>query len=291
MDDISTCSESIQYPFGKMGLIDEKKKVDDFRNYVDSKRQDTVSRTYRLNHIYQTFDFVQQKKKQHLNFNKGKMSIWEAIQKLDDLVDDSDPDTDLPQIVHALQTAEGLREKYPEYDWLHLVGLLHDLGKILAHPDFGNEPQWCVVGDTFPVGCAYSEKIVYYEYLKENPDYHNSKYNTKYGVYTPNCGLDNVHFSWGHDEYMYQVCVHNGCKIPSYGLAIIRYHSAYPWHTGGDYKYLMDASDEEKLKWVLRFNKFDLYTKNAKLPRPVEELKPYYQGLINKYFPNPVLEW
>jgi inositol oxygenase len=53
----------------------------------------------------------------------------------------------------------------------------------------------------------------------------------------------------------------------------------------------MDASDEEKLKWVLRFNKFDLYTKNAKLPRPVEELKPYYQSLINKYFPNPILEW
>lgn len=87
----------------------------------------------------------------------------------------------------------------------------------------GNEPQWCVVGDTFPVGCAFSDKIVYPEFLKENPDYHNSKFNTKYGVYTPNCGLDNVHFSWGHDEYMYQVCVHNGCKIPPYGLAIIRF--------------------------------------------------------------------
>jgi inositol oxygenase len=65
-----------------MGLIDTTKKLDDFRNYVDSRRQETVSRTYRLNHIYQTFDFVQQKKKQHLTFNKGKMSIWEAIQKL-----------------------------------------------------------------------------------------------------------------------------------------------------------------------------------------------------------------
>jgi hypothetical protein len=40
----------------------------------------------------------------------------------------------------------------------HLTGLIHDLGKILAHPEFGSEPQWAVVGDTFPVGCAFSDK-------------------------------------------------------------------------------------------------------------------------------------
>lgn len=39
----------------------------------------------------------------------------------------------------------------------------------------------------------------------ENPDYYNPAYNTKYGVYSPNCGLDNVMMSWGHDDYMYLV--------------------------------------------------------------------------------------
>jgi len=218
------------------------------------------------------------------------MTIWDAMEILDTIIDESDPDTDLPQIVHALQTAEGLRQQFPEQDWLHLTGLIHDLGKILAHPNYGNLPQWAVVGDTFPVGCAFSDKIVYQEFLKENPDYNNPKYDTKYGVYSPNCGLDTVNFSWGHDEYMYQVCIHNGCKIPSYGLAIIRYHSCYPWHTGGSYRYLMDDSDEEKLLWVNRFNKYDLYSKNAGIPNP-DELKPYYQRLVQKYFPNPVLEW
>ena len=37
--------------------------------------------------------------------------------------------------------------------WFVLVGLIHDLGKVLCL--FG-EPQWAVVGDTFPVGCAFS---------------------------------------------------------------------------------------------------------------------------------------
>ena len=43
-----------------------------------------------------------------------------------------------------------IRKDYPEEDWFQLVGLIHDLGKIMA---FYDEPQWAVVGDTFPVGC------------------------------------------------------------------------------------------------------------------------------------------
>ena len=42
------------------------------------------------------------------------------------------------------------RADHPDDDWFHLVGLIHDLGKVMA---FFGEPQWAVVGDTFPVGC------------------------------------------------------------------------------------------------------------------------------------------
>jgi inositol oxygenase len=38
------------------------------------------------------------------------MGVWEALERLDTLVDDSDPDLALPQIVHALQTAEAIRQ-------------------------------------------------------------------------------------------------------------------------------------------------------------------------------------
>ena len=51
--------------------------------------------------------------------------------------------------------------------WLVLTGLLHDLGKILCL--FG-EPQWAVVGDTFPVGCAFDARVVHADLFAENPD-------------------------------------------------------------------------------------------------------------------------
>jgi hypothetical protein len=146
----------------------------------------------------------------------------------DSLVDDSDPDTELSQTQHALQTAEAIRAKYPgeEYDWFHLTGLIHDLGKILAISC--KEPQWCTVGDTFPVGCAFSDKSVFPQYFDANPDRTDPRYNTELGVYEPHCGLEKVKMSWGHDEYLYQVCVRNGSTLPIEGLYMIRFHSFYP---------------------------------------------------------------
>jgi inositol oxygenase len=37
------------------------------------------------------------------------MSIWDAMVMLDTLVDESDPDTDVSQLEHLLQTAEAMR--------------------------------------------------------------------------------------------------------------------------------------------------------------------------------------
>ncbi|KAG0719683.1 Inositol oxygenase [Chionoecetes opilio] len=112
---------------------------------------------------------------------------------------------------------------------------------------------------------------------------------TKYGMYEPDCGLDKVYISWGHDEYMYQVMKHNKCTLPEEGLYIIRYHSFYPWHTSGDYFHLCDSRDLEMLPWIKEFNKFDLYTKKEKVPA-METLRTYYQSLIDKYCPGK-LKW
>ena len=49
-------------------------------------------------------------------------------------VDESDPDLDLPNIVHAFQTAERIREEHPDQEWFHLVGLIHDLGEYNGLP-------------------------------------------------------------------------------------------------------------------------------------------------------------
>jgi len=261
-----------------------------FRNYdAESERKDSVEEFYRMNHIHQTYEFVKKMREEYSELNKADMSIWECCELLDEFVDESDPDLDEPQIQHLLQSAEAIRKDYPGEDWLHLTALIHDLGKVLLHPKFGQLPQWAVVGDTFPVGCAFDESIVHYKYLKDNPDFNNPQYNTKFGVYSEGCGLDNLMMSWGHDDYMYMVAKENKTTLPSAAMFIIRYHSFYPLHRSGAYKYFMNKEDEENLKWLQIFNKYDLYSK-SKVRVDVEKVKPYYLSLIEKYFP-PKLRW
>jgi inositol oxygenase len=256
--------------------INKDKKEEEFRNYEDTSK-DGVKEFYRLNHQYQTYDFVMQKKADYLKFDKREMPIWEAFDFLNELVDDSDPDTDLDQMQHLVQTSEAIRnDGHP--DWMVLVGLIHDMGKVLCL--FG-EPQWAVVGDTFPVGCAYSDKIVYPEFFKNNPDFNNPNYNTKLGVYTEHCGLDKVHMSWGHDEYVYHMMKD---YIPEPGLYMLRYHSFYSQHRENAYNHLMSEHDHEMFKWVNLFNPYDLYSKNPN-QKSWAELKPYYQELVAKYLP------
>ena len=49
------------------------------------------------------------------------MSVWDAFEFLNQLVDDSDPDTDLDQFQHLLQTSEAIRaDGHP--DWMVLAG-------------------------------------------------------------------------------------------------------------------------------------------------------------------------
>jgi inositol oxygenase len=196
----------VRYPEPKnssnanIGENKNNKKETEYRDYCKNDvRAATVKEFYRLNHSFQTFDFVLSKEKEFLKFNRKEMTIWEAIDYLNTLVDDSDPDIELDQTQHLLQTAESCRHDN-QPDWFILTGFLHDLGKILCL--FG-EPQWAVVGDTFPVGCKFSDKIVFPEFFEANTDSNNPLYNTKLGVYKENCGLNNVKMSWGKNKNYY----------------------------------------------------------------------------------------
>ncbi|KAL0401438.1 UNVERIFIED_CONTAM: putative inositol oxygenase [Sesamum latifolium] len=251
-----------------------------FRDYdAESERKERVEELYRLSHINQTYDFVKRMREAYSSLDRVEMSIWECCELLNEVVDDSDPDLDEPQIQHLLQSAEAVRKDYPDQDWLHLTALIHDLGKVLLLPSFGGLPQWAVVGDTFPLGCAFDPSVVHYEHFRNNPDHNNSAYNTKLGVYKEGCGLENILMSWGHDDYMYLVAKENKTTLPSAALFIIRYHSFY-----GAYKYLMNEEDAENLKWLQIFNKYDLYSKST-VKVDVDKVKPYYTSLIEKYFP------
>jgi inositol oxygenase len=252
-----------------------------FRDYRAEARP-SVKEFYRLNHRHQTLDFVLARKREYLPLRRKRMGVWEALEFLNTLVDDSDPDTDLSQIEHLLQSAEAARaDGQPR--WFVLTALVHDLGKILCL--FG-EPQWAVVGDTFPVGCVFSEKVVFPEFFADNPDAADPRYRGESGIYEPDCGLANVHLSWGHDEYLYQVVKD---YLPEPALYMIRYHSFYAAHTEGAYGHLMNNHDRAMFRWVRAFNPYDLYSKAAARP-DVAELRPFYEALIAEFFP-PTLDW
>jgi inositol oxygenase len=267
------------------------KSVEEFRNYKDSTRQATVERHYKLMRENQTVAFYDKMQAKYGGFSNAKMTVLEAFEALKGYVDSSDPDSEMPNMEHMLQTAEGIRAAgHP--DWFQLVGLLHDMGKIQylwGAKEDGQEgtadgDQWSLGGDTWVLGCRIPDTTVFPEYNGLNPDMQDPRYNTEYGIYAPHCGMHNLKFAWGHDEYLYQMLKFNKTSIPEEGLAMVRFHSCYPWHKDKEYAHFMDENDAELMDWVLEFNKFDLYTKADSRP-DAEKLWPYYQSLIDKYLP------
>lgn len=258
-----------------------------------------VRKHYELMRTHQTYAFVERMEKKWLTFDKAKLTIKEAFALLDDYVDSADPDINLPNLVHLLQTAESIRAA-GKPEWLQIIGLVHDMGKIMFNwgtPADGqgkrvDEPQYALGGDTFVVGCALPDAaMVLPEFNKLNPDMENPLYNTPNGIYTPGCGIMNLKYAFGHDEYMYRMILHNHCdkNFPPEALAILRLHSFYPWHTGNAYKQFEQPGDEKYLTAIRDFNQFDLYSKASEIP-DVEKLWPYYQSLIDKYLPGK-LDW
>jgi inositol oxygenase len=263
------------------GRYQQDKSETEFRQY-DAQSKPGVAEFYRLNHERQTLDYVLRKEKEYFGLKKGRKTAWEAADFLNTLVDDSDPDTDLTQIEHLLQTSEAMRRD-GQPRWMVLVGFLHDLGKCLC---LYGEPQWGVVGDTFPVGCAWSDQIVFPEYFGNNPDRNVTEYQSKFGIYEPNCGLENVHMSFGHDGYIAQVMKP---YLSDEALYMLRFHSFYAWHRHGAYTHLMNDKDAAMLEWVKKFNPYDLYSKGHSKPN-FQELKPYYDDLFKEFLPEK-LDW
>ena len=266
-----------------------------FRNYY---KEDpiivAVREHYRKMRSRQTVDYVQRMKKKYLTFDKP-MRVWDAMEKLNALIDVSDPDLTLPNVQHLIQAAEGAREA-GEPDWMQLVALIHDMGKVMylwgADEDGTSQAeQWGLVGDVFVVGCALPDTCVYPEFNELNPDMSDPRYNTALGIYEAGCGLDNLDLAWGHDEYLYQILKHHPeNKIPEQGMVAVRYHSFYPWHTGNSYAELECEKDKTYKEWVKSFNRFDLYTKRHE-SFDLASMKDYYQPIIEKYLGTGLIYW
>ena len=60
--------------------------------------------------------------KKWLKFDHAKMPILGCLDMLATFLDESDPDVDEANLIHAYQTAEKIRENHPDKPWMHLAG-------------------------------------------------------------------------------------------------------------------------------------------------------------------------
>jgi len=259
------------------------------RDFSGSDRRTKVRDTYAMRHSEMTVALAAEKSAKWGKLEHGRYTIKEVLDLLNSFVDASDPDVDGSNTIHAFQTAERVRRDFPDDDWLHLTALVHDLGKVIS---CWGEPQHLVVGDTYVLGCSLPASVVYREYAADNPDASNPRYAGEYGMYEPEVGIDNFVLSWGHDEYMYQVLEGNNSRLPKVCHSIVRYHSFYPWHTGGSYRHLTTREDQVRLLPLVKaFSSYDLYSKEDAIPDVSGLWDSYYSGLCEKYGLGGKLRW
>ena len=152
------------------------------RTYEENSKQEEF---YKEIYNNQTLEYVVNQKEKYEHLSIIKMTMNKALELLNTYVDSSDPDVDEPNLIHAFQTAERIRKKYPDDKEYQIIGLIHDLGKVLFT---FKEPEWSVTGDTFVVGCKLPSSLVYYNHTENHPD----RNNTLLGIYDKFCGLDNL---------------------------------------------------------------------------------------------------
>jgi len=285
---LETGNESATDLVGRRQTVEE---IDTKRDYSNVK--EAVVNHYRNLRSNQTHEHVLKMHKKFEERERRPLTIWQALEIMSTIIDSSDPDITLPNLEHLYQTAEGLREEGAPR-WMILVGLIHDLGKVMFFWDTEEDgtsvgTQWSVTGDTFITGCAFPDgnACVFPEFNQLNPDCQHPLYKTKNGVYESNCGLQQTYCSWGHDEYLYKVLTEsaNAAKhtLPPEALYIVRFHSCYPWHSHGAYMHLEDDFDKSIKPIVKSFQKHDLYTKRDE-PMDIKRVEEYYQGLVTEFF-------
>lgn len=228
--------------------------------------------------------------------------MWEALELCDELreyeaglLGEEGLDPGMSQWEHAIQTAEACRLAYPDEPWLHLVGLIHGLGKLLSHPRLGSNPQWQVAGESFPVGCRFEPDVLCTQFFSGNPDRRKRQYNSRLGIYEPNCGLRNVLMSWGACEYLWMVLLLNGATLPKEAMATIRYRRFHALlRSRSAYRHLMTPEDEEAVEWLRRFEQLSRFSR-GRVPTDQmlqgDELRRYYQGLMDQYGIGNKLRW
>ena len=248
------------------------------RSAFSRANRDLYSAMYRG----QSAEFVGRMRRKYAALRGFPMTMPEGLRLLGAVIDNSDPDTSLPNIEHAYQAARAARRLRPDDAMFQVATLIHDVGKIVTL--FDEVPDWATVGDTFVVGEALPRTAPFHQLAPPR-------------VVAPlpggggdaGGGLANALVSWGHDEYMFQVLRQNSAAhaLPPRYWNAIRFHSLYAWHTHGYYRHLMSPADHATLRDVQALNACDLYSKDDLDPVGATE-RERFDTLLSAVFPEPL---
>ena len=218
----------------------------------------------------QTLEFTKNNKNIYTKEPFIKKNFWKIMKKLNTIIDESDPDTDLPQIIHAYQTGESIKNIYLDEnsqlkknlliknlfnkdEWNNLPIKYKLEYNTYLHEYYNNINDW----KWFPLlGFIHdSGKIMLLEEFGKLPQWAvvgdtfplNCKLSSNYVYYDKQyhknnsslmenknknkCGFNNLNFSWSHDEYIASFLERNKNNMPEEAIYIVRYHSFYSWHT------------------------------------------------------------
>ena len=95
-----------------------------FRDYTNVNINVNVRKNYKNSRQFQTLNFV---KYMNNKYNKfiNTISINNALNVLNNFIDLSDPDTELPNLEHLYQSAQAALDNN-EPEWLIITCLIHD---------------------------------------------------------------------------------------------------------------------------------------------------------------------
>lgn len=192
-----------------------------------------------------------------------RLTIMQMMLRCDEHFKSETP-LDFFDLSHNFGLAEEVRRMCPQADWLHLVALIHDLGKAMLLPGVS-------LRGAGEAACARRNTLI------------------PAAVSLGKSSCDTAHFETYaiFDEYLFRVLNMNGCTIPHVGLSMVRSLHSSETILGTQF---VIQEDPEIQRWTEQFKKAQRQL-SPHVDLNIEELIPYYNSLFQKYNIAGPLRW
>ena len=126
-------------------------------------------------------------------------------------------------------TFKHLYSHITNWDWLPLVGLILNIGKLLSSSEIGGAELAQISCDIFPLGCEISRESTFYN---ECAKIIKRKSRSRYGNYKQFCGFDNLNLSYSYTSFLInQLQKYRNNRIPQEGMYLLKFCLLTAWHS------------------------------------------------------------